>query len=186
MKFLKKAELQTESRISGCLHLGMAVSGKWLQTGMFAEDVCEDGKCSPPGLCDWLHDFKVTETHWIVHVKWVDFKVKNGGFNGGNFYFKKLYFKKSTVCPGLWIYLNRKTFLSPHCRPVLPLTWALPLTPTNNKGSLLQNWKTKTGENAEVEPGSNVQDCHLSTWPSFSLQTRWLLTTKEDPATVWI
>lgn len=53
--------------------------------------------------------------------------------------------------------------------------------PTSNKDSLLQNWKTKTGKKAEAEPASEVQNYRGSIWFSFSLQTRWLPTTKEVP-----
>lgn len=53
--------------------------------------------------------------------------------------------------------------------------------PTNNKDSLLQSWKTKTGKNADVKTVSRVQDYHMSIW---FLQTSWLLTTKEEPTSV--
>lgn len=165
MKFLKKAKL-IRKQIGGCLRLGMDVSGSWVQTGL-RECFCGGGKCSKTGLW-WLvaQLFKFTKTHWIVHLKWVGFKKKKRVvFMVGIFYTSKNLLKKSTIQLGLQIYLNQNNLLSPHHRPVLPLTWALPLMPTNNKDSLLQNWKTKTGKNAGL---SQFPTSKVITWVSDS------------------
>jgi hypothetical protein len=45
-----------------------------------------------------------------------------------------------------------KAALSPS-RLVLPLTWALTSMPTSNRGSSLQNWKTRTGKSVWQSPG---------------------------------
>lgn len=149
----------------------MGVSGSWprLARGAF---FCGGGDVLKLDF-GWLAPplFKLTKTHWTVHLRWVGSMV-------GHSYLENY----PTVCLGLWIYLNqgeKATFLSPHCRPALPRTWALTLMPTNNKDSSLQNWKTKTGKNTQAEPLSEVPDYHVRI--SFSWQTRWLLTTKEEP-----
>lgn len=120
-----------------------------LHEGIF----CGDGKYSKTGLW-WLvaQLFTFTKTHWIVHLKRVDLWYVN--------YMSKICFLKISQSGTLGIFGSEKKTFSPlpHFRLVLPLTWALTLMPTNNKDSLLQNWKTKTGKNAEAEPTSKVQD----------------------------
>ena len=102
-------------------------------------------------------------------------------------YLKNLFLKNQQTIWGsgyIWI-RKKKNFLLPHSRPVLPLTWALTLMPTNNKGSLLQSWKIKTGKNAEVSQFLRPKGI---TWvsDSHSLRTGWGLTAKEEPTSVKI